>query len=125
MPDFDHANTFRDLPLTEDQDAEVRHCIEKRGQLGESWDTPEFDAMIKDMLEPTTDGDEQGQIVDLEKQIEERSAATIDEAMEPIEADEELRAAKEAITNILYFLFTTSGCADCGKWRVDSGTTRY
>jgi hypothetical protein len=96
MPDFDHANTFRGLPLTADQDAEVRNHIEKKEKLGEPWDTPEFDAMIKDMLEPPTDGDEQGQIVDLERQIEERAAATIDEAMEPIEADEELRAAMES-----------------------------
>ena len=96
MPDFDYANTFRCLPLTADQDAEVRRYIEKRDKLGESWDTPELDAMIKDMLEPPTDDDEQGQIVDLERQIEERAAATIDEAMDPIEADEELRAAMES-----------------------------
>ena len=97
MSDVNPANTFRGLPLTSDQDAAIRHHIKKKNQRGESWDTPELDAMIKDMLARPTDSEEElGRIIDVEKLIEERAAATIDEAMEPIEASEELRAAMES-----------------------------
>jgi len=57
MSDFDANRTFRGLPLTSEQDAEVRHYIKKKKQRGEPWDTPELEAMLQDMLEPPADED--------------------------------------------------------------------
>ena len=57
MSDFDANRTFRGLPLTPEQDAEVRHYIKKKKQRGEPWDTPELEAMLQDMLEPPVDDD--------------------------------------------------------------------
>jgi len=96
MPDIDPRSTFRGLPLTAEQDAEVRHFIKKKKQHGEPWDTPELAAMLKDMLEPPSNDDEFGDTADDEaKAAAERAAASIDEAMDPIEASEERNAALE------------------------------
>ncbi|MFC3109032.1 hypothetical protein ACFQAT_09520 [Undibacterium arcticum] len=97
MPDIDPKSTFRGLPLTAEQDAEVRHYIKKKKQHGEPWDTPELAAMLKDMLEPPSDDDEGlGASADETKAAAERAAASIDEEMDPIEASEELKAAMES-----------------------------
>jgi len=98
MPDIDPQTTFRGLPLTAEQDAEVRHYIKKKKQHGEPWDTPELAAMLKDMLEPPGDDDEGLDATDADemKAAAERAAASIDEDMEPIEANEERNAAMEA-----------------------------
>jgi hypothetical protein len=97
MPDIDPRSTFRGLPLTAEQDAEVRHYIKKKKQHGEPWDTTELAAMLKDMLEPPSDDDEGlGAIADETKEAAERAAASIDETMEPIEASEERNAAMES-----------------------------
>ena len=97
MPDIDANRTCRGLPLTAEQDAEVRHYIKKKKQHGEPWDTPELQAMLKDMLEPPPEDD----LVDEDSDDEtraaaERASAFIDETMDPIEASEELHAAMEA-----------------------------
>lgn len=52
MTDLDPDTTFRGLPLTPEQDAEVRHYIKLQKQRGLPWDTPELSAMLKDMLQP-------------------------------------------------------------------------
>ncbi|MGH6627349.1 MAG: hypothetical protein ACRECD_12580 [Burkholderiaceae bacterium] len=97
MPDIDPQSTFRGLPLTAEQDAEVRHYIKKKKQHGEPWDTPELAAMLKDMLEPPNDdGEELDAPADEMKAAAERAAASIDEDMEPIEASEERHAALES-----------------------------
>lgn len=97
MPDIDPGSTFRGLPLTVEQDAEIRHYIKKKKQHGEPWDTPELTAMLKDMLEPPSDDDEGlGDMADETIAEAERAAASIDEAMEPIEASEERNAAMES-----------------------------
>ena len=57
MTDIDPGRTFRGLPLTPEQDAEVRHYIKVRKQHGEPWNTPELEAMLRDMLEPPGDED--------------------------------------------------------------------
>ena len=44
--------TFRNLPLTPEQDAEVRAYIEARRARREPWDTLGLDFMLKDMLRP-------------------------------------------------------------------------
>ena len=98
MLDIDPESTFRGLPLTAEQDAEVRHYIRKKVQHGEPWDTPELAAMLKDMLEPPSDedDDEPGVAAGETKAAAERAAASVDEDMEPIEASEERHAAMES-----------------------------
>ncbi|MEW6760883.1 MAG: hypothetical protein AB1437_08670 [Pseudomonadota bacterium] len=46
------ANTFRGLPLSSEQDSEIRHYIHTRERNGLPWDTPELEAMLADMLDP-------------------------------------------------------------------------
>lgn len=97
MTDTDLQSTFRGLPLTPEQDAEVRHYIKRKKQHGARWDTPELGAMLQDMLEPP--GNDDGgcdAAVDEATAATERAAASIDEAMEPIEACEERHAAMES-----------------------------
>ena len=98
MSDFDANRTFRGLPLTAEQDAEVRHYIKKKKQRGEPWDTPELEEMLQDMLEPPAD--EEGPVDDETDEearaVAERASAFIDEGMDPIENSEEWHAAMEA-----------------------------
>jgi hypothetical protein len=90
-------STFRGLPLTQEHDAEVRHYIKRRKQLGVPWDTPELEAMLDDMLRPPNDEDgEYGATVDAARSATERANATVDEAMDAIEASEERNASMEA-----------------------------
>ena len=97
MPAADPKSTFRGLPLTPEQDAEIRHYIKLKTHRGEPWDTPELDAMLKDMLEPPPgEQEESDAFVDQERAEIERAASSIDEAMESIEASEERNAAKES-----------------------------
>jgi hypothetical protein len=96
MIDMEPKGVFRGLPLTTEQNAEVWHYIKGRKQRGEPWDTPELAAMLKDMLEPPNQDDiELGPAFDEPHSAAERAAASIDEAMEPIEASEERTAAME------------------------------
>lgn len=46
------ANTFRGLPLSSEQDSEIRHYIHAKERSGRPWDTPELQAMLSDMLDP-------------------------------------------------------------------------
>ena len=59
MTDLDPDTTFRGLPLTPEQDAEVRHYIKLQKQRGLPWDTSELSAMLKDMLQPPGDEDDE------------------------------------------------------------------
>lgn len=97
MADAIPQNTFRGLPLTPEQDAEVRHFIKKKKQHGKPWDTPELTAMLKDMLEPPRNEDREPGATAIDETISatERAAASIDEAMEPVEANEERNAVME------------------------------
>jgi hypothetical protein len=47
MAGLDPDTTFRGLPLSTEQDAEVRHYIKLQKQRGLPWDTPELSAMLK------------------------------------------------------------------------------
>lgn len=97
MTNTDPGSTFRGLPLTAEQDAEVRHYIKVRKQRGLPWNTPELRAMLKDMLVPPSDGNDESDDPDDEtKAAAERAMASIDEAMDPIEASEEWHAAMES-----------------------------
>ncbi|WP_244815968.1 hypothetical protein [Caballeronia sp. Lep1P3] len=97
MIEFDASRTFRGLPLTTEQDAEVRHYIKKKKQRGEPWDTPELSAMLQDMLEPPGDDDAADENTgDDTRSAAERASAFVDEGMDPIENSEEWHAAMEA-----------------------------
>ncbi|CAB3793002.1 hypothetical protein LMG28614_03625 [Paraburkholderia ultramafica] len=101
MTNSDPQSTFRGLPLTGEQDAEVRHYIKVRKQRGLPWDTQELSAMLKDMLRPPPpdDGDSNDDVdapADETKAAAERAMASVDEAMDPIEASEERNAAMES-----------------------------
>ncbi|KAG8153551.1 hypothetical protein [Burkholderia catarinensis] len=97
MTNSDPQNTFRGLPLTAEQDAEVRHYIKDRTRRGLPWDTAELSAMLKDMLQPPDDGDgDVASPADETIAAAERATASLDEAMDPIEASEEWNAAMES-----------------------------
>jgi hypothetical protein len=53
--------TFRGLPLTPEQDSEIRHYIHVHTRHGLPWDTPELQAMLNDMLKPPELADEDSQ----------------------------------------------------------------
>lgn len=58
------SDTFRGLPLTPEQDSEIRHYIHTRERSGEPWDTPELAAMLADMLDPPEVTAEERQSID-------------------------------------------------------------
>ena len=58
MNEAEPGSTFRGLPLTPEQDSEIKHYIHVRQRCGAPWDTPELRAMLADMLNPPEMGDE-------------------------------------------------------------------
>jgi len=52
------ATTFRGLPLSPEQDSEIRHYIHVKRRCGAPWDTPELHAMLADILDPPELSDE-------------------------------------------------------------------
>jgi hypothetical protein len=58
MTENDPRTSFRGLPLTAEQDSEIRHYIHVRMRNGLPWDTPELQAMLDDMLDPPEASDE-------------------------------------------------------------------
>ncbi|CAN7337880.1 hypothetical protein [Caballeronia sp. 15715] len=100
MTDLDPDTTFRGLPLTPEQNAEVRHYIKLQTQRGLPWDTLELSAMLKDMLQPP--GDENDEFDELDTSADETKAAaeramgSVEEEMDSIEASEEWHAAMES-----------------------------
>jgi len=89
--------TFRGLPLTAEQDSEIRHYLHRKAKLGKPWNTPELRGMLEDMLlPPSTEDDSENDISDGALTAAEHAAAFVDQDMEPIEAYEELHAAMEA-----------------------------
>jgi hypothetical protein len=64
MRENEPRTTFRGLPLTPEQDSEIRHYIHVQTRHGVPWDTPELKAMLHDMLEPPEFADEDGQSLD-------------------------------------------------------------
>jgi hypothetical protein len=61
MKETEPRTTFRGLPLTPEQDSEIRHYIHHQLRHGAPWDTPELAAMLHDMLDPPELADEDGQ----------------------------------------------------------------
>jgi hypothetical protein len=64
MNDGNEETTFRGLPLTNEQDREIRHYIHTKERRGEPWDTPELQAMLADMLNPPEVADDDVQARD-------------------------------------------------------------
>jgi hypothetical protein len=99
MADIESCSTFRGLPLTFEQDAEVRHYIKVKKSHGQKWNTPELEAMLRDMLEPPDI--EEDERFDFEEDYDgvrglvERAEYAGDETMDPIEAAEKCNAAFE------------------------------
>lgn len=99
MTDLDPNRTFRGLPLTPEQDAEIRHYIKMRKQQGKPWETPELEAMLHDMLEPPQDDDIDDDVdsnFDTARLAAERAQFSIEDEMDPTEASEEWQAAMES-----------------------------
>lgn len=90
------GQTFRGLPLTAEQDSEVRHYQNKKMRLGKPWDTAELRGMLQDMLSPPkTEDSPQEDVLLGPFAAAERAASFVDEAMEPIAAYEDWNAAME------------------------------
>ncbi|WP_158939306.1 hypothetical protein [Burkholderia sp. S171] len=102
MTDLDPDTTFRKLPLTPEQDAEVRHYIKSQTQRGQPWDTSELSAMLKDMLQPPGDENDEFDESDEfdasadEKGAAERAMGSVEDEMDATEASEEWNAAMES-----------------------------
>lgn len=71
------TNTFRSLPLSSEQDSEIRHYIHVRRRSGLPWDTQELHAMLADMLNPpeTNEEDRRSIASSMDKEL---SAAAFD-----------------------------------------------
>jgi len=78
MMEPEPANTFRGLPLTSEQDSEIRHYIHSRQRSGLPWDTPELQAMLADMLNPPEAYEEDRRSI-AGSMDKERSAAVLDD----------------------------------------------
>jgi hypothetical protein len=96
MTHYDTHQTFRGLPLTTEQEAEIRHYLKKQSRLGRPWDPRELREMLKDMLLPPRAEDESPSDATQEASAaSERATALVDEGVEPIEVYEEWIAALE------------------------------
>lgn len=56
--EIEEFEPFRGLPITPEQDAEIRAYIAHKLTRDEPWDTLEFCIMLKDMLNPRPPEDE-------------------------------------------------------------------
>ena len=81
MNDGTRETSFRGLPLTNEQDREIRHYIHTKERRGEPWDTPELQAMLADMLNPPEVIDEDAQARD-DSMAAERVTADREESVE-------------------------------------------
>jgi hypothetical protein len=83
MQHAEPRTTFRGLPLTPEQDSEIRHYIHLRTRNGAPWDTPELKAMLHDMLDPPELADDDGQLGDT--MALERASAMDDEPVDRLD----------------------------------------
>ena len=96
MYDATPESTYRGLPISSEQDAQIKHYIKRRKHHRMTWDTPELASMIDDMLSPPSSEDfGLGSTFDDTRSASERADSSIDDAMEPVEASEERNAAME------------------------------
>jgi hypothetical protein len=76
--DVEPASMFHGLPLTPEQDSEIRHYIHSRQRNGLPWDTFELRAMVADMLNPP-EVDEEGRQSLSDSMEKERTTAALDD----------------------------------------------
>ncbi len=81
MDQGDPRTTFRGLPLTDEQDREIRHYIHTKERSGERWDTPELQAMLADMLNPPEVADDEARDESMES---ERATAEGEESLDAV-----------------------------------------
>jgi hypothetical protein len=97
MTKIDSDETFRGLPLSEEQEAEVQHYISRQRRRGLPFDTAELHSMIKDMLNPPClEGVGADSDADNFRMNSERAASATDEGTDSISAAEELNASTES-----------------------------
>jgi Spy/CpxP family protein refolding chaperone len=97
MSEHNGGTTFRGLPLTEEQDAEIKHYLKRQKRNGETIDEKELTAMLADMLLPPSQ--EEGSLASLDVNTRadaERAGASVDETMDTIVAAEDRNAAMES-----------------------------
>jgi hypothetical protein len=75
MNESNPTTTFRGLPLTPEQDSEIRHYIHVKLRCATPWDTPELQAMLADMLDPPELPDEDRQSLDASTALEQEAAS--------------------------------------------------
>lgn len=96
MGDIGPEASFLGLPLSAEQEAEIRHYIRQRARRGLSPDTRELKSMLYDMLlPPSVEGIAESAAVEVEHVDAERAAFLADDC-DPIEAREERIAARES-----------------------------
>jgi len=97
MNDFGPEFSYHGLPLSPEQEKEIQHYIHQRARRGLKPDVDELRSMVRDMLEPPIDEnlldrlDAEGAYADAE-----RAEGQVDNCGDPISADEERTAAREA-----------------------------
>lgn len=81
MNENNPGTTFRGLPLSEEQEREIRHYIHTKERQGVPWDTPELQAMLRDMLDPPEVADDDTQASE-DSMAAERTTAQHEESIE-------------------------------------------
>lgn len=96
MINQDSNATFRGLPLTGEQDAEIRHYINRKKRLAMPIDEQEVSAMIADMLYPPSQ--EEVGVAALGTSTwgdSERARVSVDDIRDTTEAQEDKSAVME------------------------------
>ena len=97
MSERDAGGTFRSLPLTEEQDAEIKHYLKRKARNGEPIDQMELSAMLADMLVPPSQDEVSFDSLDAGTRADaERAGASVDDTMDSIGAEEDRHAAMES-----------------------------
>jgi hypothetical protein len=97
MSERDVGKTFRGLPLTEEQNAEINHYLKRKARSGEPIDQQELSAMLADMLLPPSQEEGGFDSLDVSTRGDaERAGASVDETMDNICAEEDRHAAMES-----------------------------
>lgn len=88
--------SFRGLPLSAEQESEIRHYIHQRQRRGLQPEAGELRNMLRDMLNPpAAEGVSGFPEVDEDQADAERAAGWVDESCDPITTREEFIAASE------------------------------
>ncbi|WLI91185.1 hypothetical protein Q4S45_08730 [Massilia sp. R2A-15] len=97
MAVHDTQGTFRGLPLTEEQNAEVMHYINRQKRRGAPVDEHEISAMLADMLNPPSQEDVGAAALGTSTCGDaERASGSVDDVRDLIEAQEDKSAAMES-----------------------------